>query len=84
MIDFGFAVQKLLIIYYNSENIMAFLNIKKIIYHYQIKYINIRYYYIKKRVKNEEIKLLYIFISKIIVNNLIKPLLALLFIRNIG
>ena len=70
-------------IYYNSENTIIFLNIKKIIYYYWIKYINIRYYYIKKRVKNGEIKLLYISISKITVNDLMKPLLTPLFIKNI-
>ena len=62
---------------------MALLNTKKTIYCCWIKYINIRYYYIKKKVKNGEIKLLYISIFKIIVNNLIKPLLAPLFIKNI-
>ena len=62
---------------------MVFLNIKKIIHYYWIKYINIKHYYIKKKVENGEVKLLHIFISKIIVNNLMKPLLAPLFIRNI-
>ena len=54
------------------------------IYYCWIKYINIRYYYIKKRVEDGEIKLFYIFIFKIIVDNLIKFLSALLFIRSIG
>ena len=62
---------------------MAFLNIKKTIHHRWIKYINIRYHYIKERIKNGEIKLLYIPTFKIIVNNLIKPLLTSLFIKNI-
>ena len=53
------------------------------IYHRWIKYINIRYYYIKKRIENREIKLLYIPISKIIINNLTKPLSTPLFIRSI-
>ena len=83
IINFKFTVQKLLIIYYNSENIIIFLNIKKIIYYHWTKYINIRYYYIKKKIKNGEIKLLYIPTFKIIVNNLIKPLLTPLFIRSI-
>ena len=63
---------------------MIFLDIKRIIYYHQIKYINIRYHYIKERIKDREIKLFYIPIFKIIVNNLIKPLLTPLFIRSIG
>ena len=63
---------------------MVFLNIKGIIYYYWIKYINIRYYYIKKRVENGKIKLFYISISEIIVDSLTKPLLIPLFIRSIG
>ena len=62
---------------------MAFLDIKEIIHYYQIKYINIRHHYIKKKIENREIKLFYISISKIIINNLIKPLSTPLFIRNI-
>ena len=82
--NLGFIIQKLLIIYYNNKNIMIFLDIKKIIYCCWIKYIDIRYYYIKKRVENGEIKLLHIPTSEIIVNSLIKPLLTLLFVRSIG
>ena len=70
-------------IYYNNKNTIVFSNIKGIIHYHQTKYINIKYHYIKKRVEDGEIKLLYIPISKIIVNNLIKPLLTPLFIRNI-
>ena len=84
MIDFKFAIWKLLIIYCNSESIIIFLDIKEIIYYYWIKYINIRYHYIKERIENEEIKLLYILIFKIIADDLIKSLLILLFVRNIG
>ena len=84
MTNFGFTIQKLLIIYYNNKNTIIFLDTKKIIYYHQIKYINIRYHYIKKRIENKKIKLLYIPISKIIVNNLIKPLSTPLFIKNIG
>ena len=60
------------------------MDIKGIIHYYQIKYINIKHYYIKEKIEDEEIKLLYIPISEIIINSLIKPLSALLFIRNIG
>ena len=63
---------------------MVLLDIKETIHYHWIKYINIRYYYIKERVENREIKLLYIFTSKIIINNLMKPLLTPLFIKNIG
>ena len=84
MINFEFAVQKSLIIYYNSENIIIFLDIKGMIYHRRTKHINIRYHYIKEREEDGEIKLLYIPIFKIIVNNLMKPLSAPLFMRNIG
>ena len=62
---------------------MAFLDTKKIIYYHWIKHINIKHYYIKKRVKDGEIKLFYISTSEIIVNDLMKPLLTPLFIRNI-
>ena len=62
---------------------MIFLNIKKIIYYCRTKYINIRHYYIKKRIENREIKLFYIFTFEIIVNDLIKPLLTPLFIKSI-
>ena len=31
--NLGFTIQKPLIIYYNNKNIIAFLNIKKIIYY---------------------------------------------------
>ena len=82
--NFGFAVQKLLIIYYNNKNTMVFLDTKGTIHYYWIKYIDIKHHYIKKRIENREIKLLYISTSKIIADNLIKLLLALLFVRNIG
>ena len=70
-------------IYCDSKNTIILLDIKRIIHRHWIKYIDIRYYYIKERVENREIKLLHIFISEIIVNSLIKPLSALLFIRSI-
>ena len=62
---------------------MVFLDIKGTIYYRQIKYINIKYYYIKERIEDREIKLFYIPISKIIANSLIKSLSTSLFIRNI-
>ena len=84
VINLKFTIQKLLIIYYNNKSTIIFLDIKGIIYYCRIKYINIRYHYIKKRVENRKIKLLYIPIFKIIVNNLIKPLSTSLFVRSIG
>ena len=71
-------------IYYNNKNTITFLDIKKIIYYYQIKYIDIRHHYIKERIENRKIKLLYVFIFKIIVDGLIKPLSTPLFVRSIG
>ena len=81
--DFKFAIQKLLMIYCDSESAIIFLDIKGIIYYRWIKYIDIRHHYIKERVEDGEIKLFYILIFEIIVDGLMKPLLALLFVRNI-
>ena len=82
--DLEFAIWKLLMIYCNNKSTIIFLDIKGIIYHHQIKYINIRHHYIKERVGDGEIKLLYISISKIIIDSLMKSLLTPLFMRNIG
>ena len=62
---------------------MVFLDIKGIIHYRRTKHINIRHHYIKERIENGKIKLLYIPTSKITADNLIKPLSAPLFIKNI-
>ena len=60
------------------------MDTKEIIYYHQIKYIDIKHYYIKKKIENGEIKLFYIPTSEITADSLIKSLSTPLFMRSIG